>query len=528
MTNDQQHVRFWKRLAVMLTSGVPLMGILRCSQEELTATPLGEALRTIIEGMECGEHLSDGLGRFPGLFGSDLVALVQAGEEQGRLDVVATTIGEQVEKGVLSTEHPSRPDGSARPGTAQTVAGLATMRDGWNEERLRYACELVHEAVAAGASDVHLEPIPGARGVVGFRVDGELGPSRELAGGDYRRLVAQVKLMSCLDLGEEKLPQDGRVRMRSDGKKVEFRVSSGPTVFGEAVCIRFLDDVSDEQQVQSLELVIPDTELRERLVQLVRQPQGLLLIAGPGCSGEQTTSRALLARVDSLHRRVLSVEDSAERTLPNVHHVHVRPDIGLTFAATLRHFLRMDPDVVHCSDVPDGETASVLLRVALTGHLTLGVLHAGDAISGLEMLLELGMGPYLLTEALLAVTGQRLVRRLCPVCRRPSSEATKRLRELTGDAIPAEATLYEPVGCGKCLGHGYRGLRTVLEVLSMSHGLKCALHRGASRPELEGAARAEGFTTMFENAVPAMLSGETSLIEILRVCPHSVLPHAAK
>ncbi|MBI4871049.1 MAG: Flp pilus assembly complex ATPase component TadA [Candidatus Riflebacteria bacterium] len=506
--------RFWKRFATMLSSGVPLMVILRILQRELAASPLGEVLQSVIGGLEKGEHFSDGLARFPGLFGNDLLVMVKAGEAQGRLDRVAKAIAKQVRKGVLRIPVPVL-DGDSTSAAPETCA----RGEEWAGDRLPASRELIREALQARASDVHVEPVAGGAGVVRFRVDGTLELRREVDRADYRPLVAQFKLMSGLDVAEERLPQDGRVRIRSGEVPAEFRVATSPSVLGEAVCLRFVNEPNWEPGKMAIEAVIPDEQPREQLLGLMAQPWGLLLLAGPDGSGCRTTSRALLAHLDAEHRKVLSVEDPVEVVLPHVHHVQIRPDIGLTFPATLRHFLRLDPDVVHCSSVREAKTAALLARIGLGSHLALGVLEAGDALDGLVWLLGLKLEPYLLSGGLLGIASQRLARRLCPACRRPSVEATQRLRELAGAAVPEDATACEATGCADCRGHGYRGFRAIFEVLPIGPNLKRCLRRGATRPELEAAARSDGFKTLLENGVAPVLAGETSLAEVVRICP---------
>ncbi len=526
---------FWSKFATMLGNGVPLVATLMTLRAEQSRGPMGPSLQQIIDDVKAGVRFSEALSRHPGLFGADVVLLASSGESQGRLDEVAAVIGQKFAEGLLSL--PAAGEAAAPPSQPASGAGAC-----WGPGRSADCLgmppqaaleELIARAVEANASDIHFdqkgEPGCAAGGRIRFRIDGVLEHRADLGPESYRALIAAVKTMSGLDVAETRLPQDGRVRLDLHGERCELRASVGPTILGESACLRILYRQSLDKVLSSPELVFPEEELRQTLLAAVAVPCGLFIATGPSGSGKTTTVYSLLARRDANRCKILSVEDPVEVMLPGVHQTAVRPALGMNFVPVLRHFMRMDPDVIFCSEVRDVETAVLLHQIALTGHLTFTQLHASDAIGAVLRLLDIGIEPYLVADALIGVTGQRLVRKLCPACREPDLEGLASLRDLVSRhldaAAPAAAAargaagpLFRACGCEQCAGSGFRGRRPIYEYLQMTPAVRRALRRDVSREQLVAAAAGQPFVGLMTGAVPALLKGETSLSEIMRVC----------
>lgn len=503
----KDYALFWQKFATMIGSGVPLVMTLDTLRREHEGDALGPVLDDVIEGLKVGERFSECLDRHPGIFGRDVVQIIRGGEGQGRLDEVATVVGEQVQAGVLSApedlEGESEKEREARP------AELG-VRD------------IIQDAVRAGASDVHIDGVLRDGKVVRlvrYRIDGVLDERHVLSKGPYVRLLSELKVWASLDVGEKRLPQDGGAQLDVDDESIRLRVSIGPCVYGESACIRILRSENVQLVLSEPERVFPEEELRERLFDLARRPYGLILCCGPTGSGKTTTAYSLLARQDATRCKVVSVEDPVEYVLPNVQHVSLRPAIGLSFAPALRWVSRMDPDVVFCSELRDESTAELLLRLGLTGHLVISQLHVTDGLSALFRLLDLGLEPYLVADALQAIVSQRLVRKLCPHCRIESEEARLRLEALSPSSPEPKGSIFESRGCAECNQTGFRGRRAVYELLEIDGELRSILHRGADRRDVENWLETSGTRRLMDGGLDLVRQGETSLGEVLRACP---------
>ena len=499
---------FWKKLGVMLTSGVPLVTALEVLRGEVGHEGMEAALERAIEGLGRGEGFGQALGGAEAVVGAQVVAMIRSAEEAGRLDEVILRLGEQVEAGVWQA-----PETGARPEPRSQPAGPS-----WEA--------LVGRAVASGASDVHLEATAEG-GQVRFRVDGSLSVHETLARGAFVALIAGLKAASCLDVGERRIPQDGRIRIEVEGEsgleRVDIRVSVGPTVSGESASLRILKPGPAIEAMTRQELIFPDEAMREAIYELTSRSHGLFLATGPTGSGKTTTVYALLSRCDPERLKIMTIEDPVELHLAGVHQIPLNMSLGLSHTSALRHAMRMDPDVLFCSEIRDVETAELLLRVALTGHLVFSQLHSRDATEALMRLYHTGLEPHLLADTLLGVVGQRLVRRLCSACARPSAEQREKAGALYGaDRIPEGARIMEPVGCEACQGRGFRGRMPIYELLTMSPRLQGVLYRRPDADALRQALQDEPFSRMFETALVPLCAGETTVTEIMRVCPRPV------
>ena len=370
----------------------------------------------------------------------------------------------------------------------------------------KLAWSLVEQVVAAGASDLHLEPM---RDVVRvrIRVDGLLRELVRLPLAAHSTLVTQLKVAANMDIAEKRVPQDGRIALELDGRSVDLRLSTLPTTLGEKIAIRLL---AQQELLQLEELGFTQANLA-CYRRLFTQPNGLLLLTGPTGSGKTSTLYATLAELDAATRNIITLEDPVEYSLPGINQVAVNRRSGMTFAKGLRAIVRQDPDVIMLGEIRDEETAGIAVQAALTGHLVLSTLHTNSAAGAVYRLLDMGIAPYLLAAALRGVVAQRLVRRLCPACRRQRT-ATAAERSFLG-----AATVWEQQGCEQCQAVGYRGRVAVQEVLPLTARLQQLVLQRALVEELEQAARAEGLRSLAEDAAAKALDGLTTVQELWRV-----------
>ena len=375
---------------------------------------------------------------------------------------------------------------------------------------IRFVNAIAQQAIREGASDVHFEPEESSFRVR-FRVDGVLREaslqSREL----YASVVSRIKVMATLDIAERRLPQDGRLRMSVGGRDLDVRVSTFPTIHGENVVLRLLDRSSALIGMPELGLL---PEPLEVLARMTERPNGMVLVTGPTGSGKTTTLYACLHRIQGVERNIVTLEDPVEIHLPSVRQTQVDPDVGLTFARGLRALLRQDPDVIMVGEIRDAETAEIAVRSALTGHLLLATLHTNDAAGAIPRLLDMDVEPFLLSSALAGVVAQRLVRRVCDRCKAPADVPRSLLDQL---GAPPDSRFQRGKGCGACGHGGYRGRVGIYEVLEVTHAIRERIHARASGEEIARVARAEGMSTLRDDAIRKAALGITTLDEALRV-----------
>jgi general secretion pathway protein E len=380
---------------------------------------------------------------------------------------------------------------------------------------IRMVNQIIQRAVESRASDIHIEPFEDEL-KVRYRIDGILKAVDSPPPRSTAAIISRVKIMSKLNIAERRLPQDGRIPLRVQGKELDLRVSTVPTMFGESVVMRLLDKESVRFDFGSLGF---DGSPRERLGTVLDMPYGIFLVTGPTGSGKSTTLYTALSRLNTQERKIITVEDPVEYQLPGINQIQVKPQIGMTFAGALRSIVRQDPDIIMVGEMRDLETARIAVQSALTGHLVLSTLHTNDAPSGVTRLLDMGVEDYLLTSTINGILAQRLVRRLCSVCReryRPLPELALKFERLR-ETDEGDVFLYRAAGCEQCNDTGYRGRMVISEVLVMTDSIRQAVLSHATATEVQRNAIAEGMSTMYQDGLRKALDGRTTVEEVMRV-----------
>ena len=423
--------------------------------------------------------------------------------------------------------HIERYFGGGRSAMGQIAEGLGSDIDSDDEENVEHLRDLASEApvirlvnlilqraVEARASDIHIEPFEN-RLKVRYRVDGvlqevEAPPSRSTAA-----VISRVKIMAKLNIAERRLPQDGRIMHRVQGKELDLRVSTVPTSHGESVVMRILDREAVTLDFASLGFA---DDTRDAFIKALEMPHGIILVTGPTGSGKTTTLYTALSQLNAPTRKIITVEDPVEYQLEGINQIQAKSSIGLNFASALRAIVRQDPDVIMIGEMRDLETAKIAIQSALTGHLVLSTLHTNDAAGGVTRMLDMGVEDYLLTSTVNAIMAQRLVRRLDPATRQPFKALPEMvqelgLNELTGNG---EVTLYRP-GSSETNPNGYKGRASIIELLLMSDEIRRMVMKHATSGEIEQQAVSEGMRTMYQDGMLKALQGLTSAEEVLRV-----------
>ena len=374
---------------------------------------------------------------------------------------------------------------------------------------------ILSHALEVRASDIHIEPFEN-RLILRYRVDGVLhegeSPPRRLSAA----VISRIKIMANLDIAERRLPQDGRIRLRIEGRELDLRVSTVPTMHGESLVMRILDKGGVALEFPALGFE-PDT--LARFTEALLRPHGILLVTGPTGSGKTTTLYTALSTLNRPGVKILTVEDPVEYQVEGINQIQVKPQIQLNFANALRSIVRQDPDIIMIGEIRDVETAEIALQSALTGHLVLSTLHTNDAPGTVNRLLDMGAKDFLLTSALIGIQAQRLVRTLCMHCREPYQALPEMVGELGLRRFSADEgiTLYRPIGCDRCSRSGYHGRVGIIELLPVSDRIRSLIMRHAAAGEMRAAAVAEGMRSMYEDGLVKALRGVTTVEEVLRV-----------
>jgi general secretion pathway protein E len=378
---------------------------------------------------------------------------------------------------------------------------------------IRWVDQLFESAIAAGSSDIHLEP--SSRGLrARLRVDGHL---REIAPPDpslSEATISRIKILAKLDIAERRLPQDGRTRITIQGREIDLRIATSPTLHGEGAVLRLLDKSSATLSLDSLGLS-PDTV--EKLRRSIRKPNGVTLVTGPTGSGKTTTLYSALRDILTPELKFVSVEDPVEYQIDGVSQIQVKPSIDLTFAKALRSILRQDPDVLMIGEIRDKETATIAIEAALTGHQVLSTLHTNNAPATITRLMEMGVPEYLIASTLASVSAQRLVRNLCPNCAEPYQPSDALLARLPGAASLAGVQFRRPKGCSACRGTGYRGRASIAEIMMISDDIRELILRRAPEKDIRNQAMAEGMIPLLADGLRRAAAGLTSVEDVIRV-----------
>ena len=381
---------------------------------------------------------------------------------------------------------------------------------------VKFVNQVIWEAHHDRGTDIHIEPMENDLRIR-YRIDGVLHPTP--LPPQMKRfqsaIISRIKVMAGMDIAEKRLPQDGRISLKVKGEEIDVRVSTMPTVYGESVSLRLLMRSSGMYGMDRLGLFADDEKI---LQHLIRRPHGILLVTGPTGSGKSTSLYAWLHTINSVDKRILTVEDPIEYEMAGINQIQMRPEIGLTFAVGLRHILRQDPDVIMVGEIRDQETADIAIRAALTGHLVFSTLHTNDSAGGVTRLVDMGIEPFLVASSGEALVAQRLIRRLCPVCKRPWKVDVPFLESL---GFPMEqlatGTICEPVGCEECRGTGYAGRTGIYEILVITDAIRQMIVDRKSSADIKGSALAHGMRTLRMDGWRKVLAGVTTLEEVVRV-----------
>jgi general secretion pathway protein E len=375
---------------------------------------------------------------------------------------------------------------------------------------IRLVNAMIAQAVEKRASDIHIEPFE-KEFRVRYRIDGVLvsqdSPPRELKAA----IISRVKLMARLNIAERRLPQDGRIKIKTLGREVDLRVSTLPTLYGESVVMRLLDRSAGD--FYDLERLGFDEYMMSRMEYYTSLPHGIFLVTGPTGSGKSTTLYSALKRINQTDKKIITIEDPVEYQMDGINQIHVNPQIGLGFAAGLRHIVRQDPDVIMVGEIRDRETADIAIRSALTGHFVYSTLHTNDAPSAITRLTDMGVENYLLTSSLVAVLAQRLVRVICPDCKGPAGTA------LTPEGAKIE--VFKGAGCESCFGTGFHGRVGIFELMELDEGLRASIMRNEDASKITALARdnskGRGMRNLREDGWLKIQQGVTTTGEVTRV-----------
>jgi len=379
---------------------------------------------------------------------------------------------------------------------------------------IRVVNVVIQQAIKDRASDIHVEP--DRRGVrIRYRIDGVLHEVMRVPKYVHAPLVSRIKIMGDMNIAERRIPQDGRIHVRHEGKDYDLRVSSLPTVFGEKVVMRILDQSSVLIGLNKLGML---AETQAQLESIIVQPNGMILSTGPTGSGKTTTQYSILNKINSVEKNILTIEDPVEYQLPGLSQVHVNRKAGLTFASAMRSFLRQDPDIIMVGEIRDLETAETAVQASLTGHLVLSTLHTNDAPSAITRLMDMGVEPFLIASSIVGVLAQRLGRRICQNCKEPYKPPAEALRRVGFNVDDTEnVVFYRGRGCEQCRHTGYRGRNGIFEMMIINEEVADLCVKRAPLSEIRAAALANGMKTLKQDGFQKVLEGLTTVEEVMRV-----------
>jgi general secretion pathway protein E len=377
---------------------------------------------------------------------------------------------------------------------------------------IKFVNSLLFRAVKEKASDIHIEPFE-KEFVVRYRVDGVLYDIIRQPKKAHAAISSRIKVMGSLDIAEKRLPQDGRIKIKLAGKDVDMRLSTVPTVHGERIVLRILEQSTT---VLGLEQLGFSERSRGLIESLIARKYGIILVTGPTGSGKSTTLSACLSKLNSPEKNILTVEDPVEYQIPGVNQVQVNTKIELTFARALRAFLRQNPDIIMVGEIRDKETAEIAINASLTGHLVLSTLHTNDSSGTATRLFDMGVEPFLVASSLLGVVAQRLMRKVCVKCREPHTPTEYEMQELGLSSIPAGSTFYRAKGCPTCSNSGYQGRTVIHELMIIDDKIRSLIVRASDAGSIKKAALEGGMITLREDGIRKVLQGVTTIDELMR------------
>jgi len=489
----------------------------------LTAVPLHEDILRLVPSAEASRLQAIPVSRENGVLTVamvdplDVVAIDDIRRRTGHdVRVVVTTVADfqyALNQYPVLDPHAEILKDLPRPVVVEHQVSLDQLRRMAEEQPIiRLVDRVVEEAVRKRASDIHVEP-QGKAVRVRYRIDGVLKVQHTLPEHIHANVISRVKIMANMDIAERRQPQDGSFQTRVDGRAIDVRVSTIPSFYGEKAVLRLLDKSAPIYDLDKLGISRRNIT---RLRQIIHRPQGIFLLTGPTGSGKTTTLYAILNEVTSEAVNILTIEDPVEYQIAGITQVQVNARAGVTFASTLRHFLRQDPDIIMVGEVRDLDTARIAVQAALTGHLVLSTLHTNDAPGAITRLLDMGIEPYLVSSALVGVAAQRLVRVLCSKCKQPDPYSREELLARYGAGAP-EGTYFLAKGCDFCNYTGYRGRMAIFEIAQIDDDLRHLVINRAPHHTLKDSAAQAGMTTLVDDGLEKAAAGHTSLAEVWRV-----------
>ena len=378
-----------------------------------------------------------------------------------------------------------------------------------NAPIVKFVNTLIFNAVSSNASDIHIEPSK-FNTKIRMRIDGQLIEKMEINIAAHNSLVTRIKIMAKMDISEKRIPQDGRIEIQENGRSIDLRVSSIPTVFGEKIVIRVLGGMGNLLGISNLGLTSKNSILFNKII---KSPNGIILVCGPTGSGKTTTLYSILKEVNKSTVNIVTIEDPVEYRLDGISQVQVNNKTGLTFASGLRSILRQDPDIIMLGEIRDTETAEIAVKSAITGHLVLSTIHTNSASGTIPRLIDMNIEPFLLSSSIVGIIAQRLVKRLCPKCK---FEYTSTKEEMEYLGIDTPIKLYKATGCKECDQTGYKGRLAIHEVLPVTTDIKRLIGRNANEYEIEEVAIKQGMTTLKQDGTEYVIKGIISIEELMR------------
>lgn len=378
---------------------------------------------------------------------------------------------------------------------------------------IRLVNSILFRSVKDRASDIHIEPYE-REVAVRFRIDGDLYDILKLPKRIQNSVISRIKLIGGLNIAEKRLPQDGRIRIKIAGKDIDLRLSTVPVAHGERIVMRLLDK---NAVLLNLDILGFEKQMHQIMTDLIARPFGIILVTGPTGSGKTTTLYAALSQINREDINIITVEDPIEYQIAGIGQIQTNEKIGLTFASGLRSILRQDPDVILIGEIRDRETAEIAVQASLTGHLVLSSIHTNDASSCVARLVDMGIEPFLVASSIIGILAQRLVRRLCPNCKQPIDPTKEELKRIGLNGLPPGSQVFKPVGCEQCYHTGYSGRLGIFELLPVDDQLRSVILKNADAVSIKRAAISSGFKPMRIDGIRKILSGVTSIEEVLAV-----------